>query len=170
MEFGALQPTAWTPDIGGKFGDWQLEIKPVLRADRRDQYIKMLKNPDVVNGKMKVDIKTGDFIKNYEKDIICRVVNWRNLVYAGTGELIPCNDKTKRDYLSNLADAKTGHFSESEPESEKAETEPKPEPLSLLNYIDEFSGTMSNFEKNSSSTASIGVTGGSNGSGSTPNS
>lgn len=152
MKVSELGAQAWTPELKGKFGNFQLLIRPFLTGERKR------KGKELV-GKMGFKLEgqgiavsniPGEVMAGFNNDVMGLVIDWKNLTYAETGKPVPCTDETKKTYLENLQDVPTG-IEKPRPEGNGNSTE-KLVYYTLYEYIDFFSGQMEHFEKNSPTT------------------
>ena len=131
--------SAWTPELGGKFGDMRLLVKadlPVTRRKRSTQYMKV--SPDASNG-LVMDV--AHFVRDYDETVLNLIVGWENV---GDGEGNPLSFSQEAvKMLINYADEETGHeIKAGTPE------EPKTRPALLFEYVYRFAGDTRNFLKN----------------------
>lgn len=128
--------SAWTPELGGKFGDMKLLVKADLPVTRRKRSTQYMKN-DVLGVKM----DAAQFVRDYDDTVLDLIVGWEN-VGDGEGKPLPFSPEAAKR-LINFADEETGHEIEvGTPE------EPKKRPALLFEYVYRFAGDTRNFLKN----------------------
>lgn len=157
MQFKKLEQSALTPELGGKFTDLKLRVKPWFFGQRRTEFVEGKDNIDK-DGKI-----SNSFIRKFDKKVLSLVIGWENLFDHETGKPVECNESTKEQVLHNNATEKVNHYT-ANVYAENKEINAN-EKMELFTYIQEFAGIMENFEKNSLSTALSGGSGGSHGSG-----
>jgi hypothetical protein len=158
MQVSDFEQSAKTPELGGRFTDLILIITPWLKGERRELFQKSAKFKSIAdeNGKLQIGIDSMNFMEGFDEKILSLVIGWENLVYNSTGAPVPCTPENKKKYLHNMADELTVHkFARPMTDLEE---EPK-EFLNLFAYIDQFSVSVANYEKNSPGTVSDGNSG-----------
>ena len=151
MEIKKRSLTAWTPELGGEFSDLKLEITAFLMAARRKVYQKSIV-AERVDGNTEIKINAGTILESNDQRLLDSITAWENFIFQDTGKPIPCNDETKAKYLADMMHLKTGierpwpypgfDVDEVMPEDMKKEF------FNLGEFIDWFSGTIENYEKN----------------------
>ena len=152
---------AWTPEIGGIFQGMKLKVKPFLKVEKNRVFMAGLYR--------KHKMSATDFIGAYMHPEINAAVTDKSISliedWEGcelNGEKIPCTNENKEKYLRPLADDLTGQPIDKENPDKGFHT--------LLNYLNEFTETIENFQKNFEGTVSGGKPGGEIGPGNKRNS
>ena len=146
-----LSIAAWTPEIGGIFQGMKLKVKPFFKVEKNKGFMAGLYRKhkisptDLIGAHMHPGIN-ADVIEKF----LFLIEDWEGCEL--NGEKIPCTAENKEKYLRPLVDDLTGHPANKEKPDGNFHT--------LLNYLNEFTENIENYQKNSEGTAGAGKPGG----------